>query len=117
MRAIRMALCVVLAVFLWQQGVTLLGADGIMSKYTFLEGFTRFDDLMLADPLTKAGLIDLVVLMIFMVIVIANGVPRVQGRAWIVAGLIVAGLVYPGLAVLLFLILYWKRFGQFRPPD
>jgi len=106
---------VALAAFLWVQGVTLLGPGGILAKYTFLEGFTEFPGLMSQDPLSKAGFIDLFVVEIFLFIVIANGVPRGRYYFWITGALILAGLVYPGFSALLFLILYWKRFGQFRP--
>lgn len=104
-----------LAAFIWIQGVTLLGPSGILAKYTFMEGFTEFPGLMSRDPLSKAGFIDLVVVEVFLFIVILNGVPRGKYYALIAGSLILAGIVYPGFSALLFLILYWKRFGQFRP--
>ena len=104
-----------LAVFIWVQGVTLLGPGGILAKYTFMEGFTEFPGLMSRDPLSKAGFIDLLVVAIFLFVVIVNGVPRGKYYLWITSALILTGIVYPGFSALLFLILYWKRFGQFRP--
>ncbi len=104
-----------LAVFIWIQGITLFGPGGILANYTFMEGFTEFPGLMSRDPLSKAGFIDLIAVEVFMFIVILNGVPRGKYYALIAGSLILAGIVYPGFSALLFLILYWKRFGQFRP--
>lgn len=104
-----------LVVFLWVQGVTLLGPGGILANYSFMEGFTEFPALMSRDPLSKAGFIDLIVVEIFLFIVIANGVPRGKHYLLITSALILSGIVYPGFSALLFLILYWKRFGQFQP--
>ena len=113
--AIKALLAVLLLAFLLVQGQVLLGRGGIASKYTFLQGFTVFADLMRADPLTTAGLIDLIVLQFTMVVVLANGIPAGRRKPWILAGFIIALIVYPGLACLGFLILYWKRLGQFAP--
>lgn len=79
----KVVLALALVLFIVAQGWVLLGSGGIMSKYTFVEGFTAFGDLMLKDPLTTAGLMALI--------------------------------VYPGLAALGYLLLYWRRWGQFRP--
>jgi hypothetical protein len=113
--AIKAILALLLVAFIIVQGQVLLGAGGIASKYTFLQGFTVFAELMRADPLTTAGLIDLIVLQFTMVLVLANGIPAVRGRTWILAGFLIALIVYPGLACFGFLILYWKRLGQFAP--
>lgn len=102
-------------VFLILQGETLLGAGGIMEKYTLVEGFTQFDDLMLADPLTAAGLWDFIFLLVTFLIVVLNGVPRGPRYGITCLGLILLMLVYPGAAALLFLLAYWRRLGQFRP--
>jgi hypothetical protein len=112
---VKVLLTLVLLWFLIVQGQVLLGPGGIMSKYTFLQGFTVFGDLMRADPLTTAGLIDLIVLELTMVIVLANGLPKDRHYPWLLAVFIIALIVYPGLACLGFLLLYWRRLGQFRP--
>jgi hypothetical protein len=70
---------------------------------------------MLADPLTTAGLIDLVVLEIVFIVVLVNGLPRGPSYPWLVAGFLIVLAVYPGLAGLGFLFFYWRRIGQFRP--
>ena len=101
--------------FLVVQGQVLLGPGGIMSKYTFMQGFTVFGELMRADPLTTAGLIDLIVLEVTMVFVLVNGIPKDRHYPWVLAAFIIALIVYPGLACLGFLLLYWRRLGQFRP--
>lgn len=112
---IKALLAVLSVVFLVLQGKTLLGAGGIMEKYTLIEGFTQFDDLMLADPLTAAGLWDLLFLLVAFVIVILNGVPRGPRYVLTCTVLIILALVYPGAAALAFLLLFWRRLGQFRP--
>lgn len=104
-----------LAVFLITQGIALLGAGGIAEKYTFLEGFTKFDDLMLADPLTTAGFIDLMVLMLAFALVLIDGLPRGRFFPLLLIGFLAVLVIYPGLAALGFLLLYWRRWGQFRP--
>jgi len=114
-RAGKFVIAAALSIFLALQGRVLLGADGIVSKYTFLQGFTVFNDLMLADPLTTAGLIDLVFLQIVFAVVVANTIPR--GRAYFpqLAIFLILILIYPGLAGLSFLLFFWRRLGQFRP--
>jgi hypothetical protein len=86
-----------------------------MEKYTLIEGFTQFDDLMLADPLTAAGLWDFLFLLVAFVIVILNGVPRGPRYGLTCTALIILSLVYPGAAALVFLLVYWRKLGQFRP--
>jgi hypothetical protein len=104
-----------LSLFLVLQGKVLLGPGGITSRYTFIQGFTVFNDLMLADPLTTAGLIDLTFLEIVFAVVLANTIPR--GRAYwpLLMFFLIAMVIYPGLAGLCFLLFYWRRLGQFRP--
>lgn len=114
---VKIGLGIVLAIFLYTQGDALLGPDGIAQKYTFLEGFTKFDDLMLADPLTTAGFIDLMVLMLTLIIILIDGLPRGKYFPWLLIGFIAVAVVYPGLAALGFLLLYWRRSGQFRPTE
>jgi hypothetical protein len=109
------ALVAVFAIFLALQAWALVGPGGILSKYTFLQGFTVFNDLMMADPLTRAGLIDLVFLQLALIVVIANGLPRGRYYALQLLLFVIAMIVYPALAGLGFLLLYWRRFGQFRP--
>jgi hypothetical protein len=111
----KIVIALALVAFLLLQGWVLMGPGGILAKYTFLQGFTVFNDLMLADPLTTAGLIDLVVLELVFIVVLANGLPRGPSYPWLLAGFVIALLVYPGLAALGFLFFYWRRLGQFRP--
>ena len=111
----RAVLGVAILIFVAAQGWVLLGPTGIMSKYTFLQGFTVFNDLMLADPLTTAGLIDLAVLEVVFAVVLANGLPRGPAYPWLLAAFLIVELIYPGLAGLGFLYFYWRRLGQFRP--
>jgi hypothetical protein len=111
----RIIITLALVAFLLLQGWVLIGPGGILSKYTFMQGFTVFNDLMMADPLTRAGLIDLVVLELVLAVVIVNGLPRGPSYPWLVAAFLIALIVYPGLAGLGFLLLYWRRIGQFRP--
>jgi hypothetical protein len=109
------ALVAVFALFLALQAWVLVGPGGILSKYTFLQGFSVFNQLMLADPITKAGLIDLLFLQLAFIVVIANGLPRGRFYPLLMALFVVAMIVYPALAGLGFLVLYWRRLGQFRP--
>jgi hypothetical protein len=111
----KIIIALAIVAFLLLQGWVLLGPGGILSKYTFVQGFTVFNDLMLADPLTTAGLIDLVVLEIVFIVVLVNGLPRGPSYPWLVAGFLIVLAVYPGLAGLGFLFFYWRRIGQFRP--
>jgi hypothetical protein len=111
----RFVLGAAILTFLAGQGRVLLGTAGILSKYTFLQGFTAFGGLMLADPLTTAGLIDLIVMQITFAVVIANGLPRGPAYPWLLAAFLIVDLVYPGLAGLGFLFFHWRRLGQFRP--
>ena len=112
MKAVLALFAVVFLVLQWQ---TLLGPGGIMEKYTLVEGFTEFDDLMLADPLTAAGLWDMIFLWLAFLIVVLNGVPRGPRYGVTCAALIIVMVVYPGATALAFLLLYWRRLGQFRP--
>jgi hypothetical protein len=111
----RWILALALLVFVIAQGKVLLGPAGIMSKYTFLQGFTAFNDLMLKDPLTTAGLIDLSVLEIVFIVILCNGLPRGPAYPWLLAAFVIISLIYPGLGGLGFLFFYWRRLGQFRP--
>ncbi len=109
----RLVLWVAFIVFVILQGMVLLGDDGILARHGFIGGFTAFNEIMLSDPITVAGLIDLTALMICFGVVVANGVPRGQWP-WLVLGLVILP-IYPGLTALGFLLLFWRRFGQFRP--
>lgn len=109
----RLILLTIIAIFMALQGIVLFGAGGILDRHGFWGGFPAFNTIMMSDPVATAGLIDLTALIIFCAVVVINGVPRGQ-RLWLVAGLIVLP-IYPGLTALGFLLLFWKRFGQFRP--
>ncbi len=109
----RLALWAAFIVFVVLQSMVLLGDDGILARHGFIGGFTAFNEIMMADPITVAGLIDLVTLMVCFIVIVVNGVPRGQ-RVWLVLGLVVLP-IYPGLTALGFLLLFWRRYGQFRP--
>ncbi|WP_340316436.1 hypothetical protein [Rhizorhabdus argentea] len=101
--------------FLALQMWGLLNPAGIMSRYTFMEGFTEFNKMMLADPLLTAGLLDLLFLELVFLVILLNGIPRGPAYPFIFAAFVLAMIVYPALGGLAFLILYWRRLGQFRP--
>jgi len=111
----RAIVALALVTFLILQGKTLLGTDGIMDRHGFWDGFAIFNNIMMSDPVTVAGLIDMVTMLVFMIVVIANGLPRGPLYPVLLVVSIVVALVYPGLTALLFLLLYWRRLGQFRP--
>lgn len=111
----KVLIAAVLAGFVWLQGWTLLNPAGIMSKYTFIEGFTKFYPLMTRDPLTAAGLWDLMFLELAMIVILLNGIPRTRAYPLVVAAFLIAMVVFPALGGLGFLLLYWRRLGQFRP--
>lgn len=101
--------------FLALQMWVLLNPAGIMSKYSFMEGFTEFNRMMLADPLLTAGLWDLLFLELVFVVILLNGIPRGPAFPFIFIAFVLAMIVYPALGGLAFLVLYWRRLGQFRP--
>ncbi len=104
-----------IVIFVAIQGWTLLGPAGILSKYTFLEGFTVFNTLMMANPLLSAGLFDLLFLQLAFIVILLNGIPKGRAYPFIFLGFVAAMIVYPALGGLGFLALYWRRLGQFRP--
>ena len=93
----------------------LLNPAGILSKYTFMQGFSEFGKMMLADPLLSAGLWDLVFLELAFLVILLNGIPRGPAYPFIFIAFVAAMMVYPALGGLGFLALYWRRLGQFRP--
>ena len=104
-----------LVLFLALQVPVLLGEDGIIARHGFWGGFDAFNRLMLSDPVTTAGLIDLAVLMILFIIIMANGIPKGPHYWWQLAIAVLVFVVYPGISALIFMMLHWRRFGQFRP--
>jgi hypothetical protein len=112
---VRAVLVVVLAGFAALQGYTTFGPGGIADKYTAVTAFTQFDDLMLADPLTAAGLYDFLFLTLAFIVIVLNGVPRGPRYGLTCVLLITLTFVFPGAGALVFLLLYWRRLGQFRP--
>jgi hypothetical protein len=111
---VRIILAALLAAFLAVQGVILLGPHGILARYSFAQAFSAFGRLMLADPVTQAGLVDFSVLVATLLVLLANGLPRGRAYPYLFTGFALVGLVYPGLACLVFLLCFWRRFGQFR---
>lgn len=104
-----------LIVFLGLQIPVLFGEDGILARHGFWNGFDAFNQLMLSDPVTTAGLIDLATLMIVFIVILANGIPRGPHYWWQLIVAVLVFLVYPGVTALVFMMLHWRRFGQFRP--
>ena len=105
------ALVLFCAVQLW----VLLGPEGIVATHDPAKAFSTYFDLSLADPVMTAGMIDFFATYAVMLVVIIQGVPRNKTRAfWIVIAL-VAGSVFPGLAALGFLALFWRNRDQFMP--
>ena len=104
-----------LACFLWLQVPVLFGEDGILARHGFWGGFDAFNRIMLSDPVTVAGLIDLSTLAIVFIVILANGIPRGPNYWWQLIVAVVVFIVYPGLTALVFMMLHWRRFGQFRP--
>jgi hypothetical protein len=112
---IKAALAVGLVVFVIAQGKILVGPGGILEKWGFWGGFRSFGEVSFRDPITAAGFVDTVTLILGFLLILANGIPR--GRLYwpvLIVSIIVL-IVYPGLAVLGFLLLCWRRYGQFRP--
>ena len=112
---VRWVLAIIAVGFAVLQGYTTFGPSGIASKYTAVTAFTAFDDLMLADPLTAAGLWDFMFLTLVFIVIVLNAVPRGPGYALKCFLLIALTFVFPGGGGLAFLLLYWRRLGQFRP--
>lgn len=111
----RLVLVIVAIGFAALQGYITFGPGGIADNYTAITAFTAFDDLMLADPLTAAGFWDFLFLALVFIVIILNGVPRGPRYGLTCAGLIALTMVFPGGGALAFLILFWRRLGQFRP--
>ena len=104
-----------LALFLWLQVPVLFGEDGILARHGFWGGFDAFNRIMMSDPVTVAGLIDLSTLAIVFIVILANGIPRGPHYWWQLILGVVLFIVYPGFIALIFMMLYWRRLGQFRP--
>lgn len=101
--------------FLYLQFYYMYKPGGTMELYGFAGSFEAFGRVSMANPITAAGLVDLVGLMPLLAIVFINGVTRGPGYGLKVVGLIVVLVVWPALAMLLYLIFFWRRSGQFRP--
>lgn len=103
--------------FLYLQFYYLFKPGGTLELYGFFGSFDAFSRVSLANPITAAAFVDLVGLMILSIIVIVNGVPRGKGRGWKLAGLLIILTTWPALAMMLYLIFFWRRSGQFRPDE
>lgn len=101
--------------FLALQIPVLFGEDGILARHGFWGGFDAFNKVMMSDPVSVAGLIDLTTLAIVFIVILANGIPRGPNYWWQLIVGVVVFVIYPGLTALVFMIVYWRRFGQFRP--
>lgn len=106
---------IVTILFVAIQAHVLLGPAGILSKYTFMEGFTEFNRMMMGDPLLTAGLYDLLFLQLAFLVILLNGIPKGPAYPFIFIAFVLAMIVYPAIGGLAFLLLYWRRLGQFRP--
>lgn len=113
--ATRIVVYCALALFCIVQLWVLLGPEGIVATHAPSKAFSTYFDLSLADPVMTAGMIDFFATYAVVLVVIIQGVPHSRARAfWIVIALI-AGSVYPGLAALGFLALFWRDRYQFTP--
>nr|WP_087573247.1 hypothetical protein [Sphingomonas sp. CDS-1] len=101
--------------FLYLQFHYLFKPGGTLELYGFFGSFEAFGRVSLADPITAAAFVDLVGLMLLVGLVIINGVPRGPGYALKITGLMLVLIVWPALAMLLYLIFFWRRTGQFQP--
>ena len=102
----RSLLFAILAVFLLLQGWATLvqHGGGIAAKYTFIEGFTEYFAMSLADPLMTAGLIDFMTVAAILVVWLIADLPagqRLKPRTFV---WIVSYIVFPGLGLLLYLL-------------
>jgi hypothetical protein len=73
---VRAVLAALLALFLALRGYILLGPHGIFTHYTLARAFTVFGQIMPADSVTQAGLVDFCVLEATLPVLLANGLPR-----------------------------------------
>lgn len=101
--------------FLYLQLDILYKPGGTLELYGFWGSFEAFGRVSMADPITAAGFVDMVGLMPLLALLFINGVPRGPGYGVKLAGLLIVLVVWPALAMLLFLIFFWRRSGQFRP--
>lgn len=102
----RKLLFAVLSVFLVLQGWAALvqHGGGIAAKYTFVEGFTEYFRMSLADPLLTAGLIDFMTVAGIAVVSMIALLPRERRWAPRTFVWLVAFTIFPGLGVLLYLL-------------
>lgn len=106
-----------LLLFLYLQFFYLFKPGGTLELYGFFGSFEAFSRVSLADPITAAAFVDLVGLMILTGLVIVNGVPRGPRYGLVIAALMIVLVVWPALAMLLYLLFYWRRSRQFAPTE
>lgn len=107
----RAVLFLILAVFSVAQVYnTFFYQGGIVGKYGFMEGFSAFFTLSLADPLLCAGLVDFMtvvgILLVWLITELPEG-SRWGAKTWI---WLVAYTVFPGLGLLLYFL--WLNPGH-----
>src|SRR5215510_13304314 len=115
----RKLLLVILPVFLalqiWAAFFHLGG--GIAAKYTFVEGFTKYFAMSLADPLLMAGLIDFMTIALILLVWLIADLPaglRWKPRTFV---WLISFLVFPGLGLLLYLLWLNPAHALMRGPD
>lgn len=104
-----------LALFCALQLWVLLGPEGIAATHAPTKAFSIYFDLSLSDPVMTAGMIDFFATYAVVLVVIIQGIPRNRTRGLWIAVALIAGSVYPGLAALGFLALFWRDRDQFMP--
>lgn len=95
-----------LLLFLLLQGWALFiqGGGGIVDRYTFIEGFTEYFAMSLADPLLTAGVIDFMTVAVVILAWMLAELPaaqRLRPRTFL---WLAAFCVFPGLGVLLYFL-------------
>lgn len=111
----RVVMIVGIIVFFAFQFYYLFKADGTLDRYGFFGSFEAWSRVSLADPITATAFIDLLGMMVLFLVMLVHGVPKGRGYFFRLIGLVLVLVVYPALAMLLYLLFFWRRSGQFRP--
>jgi hypothetical protein len=101
-----------LALQTWASFVYLDG--GIAGRYTFKEGFTEFVNMSFADPLLTAGFIDFMTIALVFAIILVADIPRGQRMGWRTWVFLIAYIVFPGLGLLLYLLVLFPNSSLMR---
>ena len=110
---IRAVLLAMAAVFLMLQMYYAFKPNGSLTRYRLSETFKVMADISLSNPVMAGAFIDLMTLMATVALLVLFGTPKGKQRIWITAGLLMLTVVYPALALIVFLLCYWRRIDQF----